>query len=436
MLLVLGALLALVLVVFRSGLWTSAILLVVWLLTVALRDSVDLSVSVSGVRVTALDMMSLILIMVGVSRLATGGVTTLGRGLALVLVLLLVIHVARGASDFGVQSSVNHARSWIYFASGLIYAATCPTGWDRRVWRLLAAFGLLAGAIAVPYLLLDGVHPATELVYRDGVWVTNRPLTASGALLVLQAAVVTFGLAKRRSTLGAWAVLAAVGVLVALEHRTIWVAGIACAVVGFLWWSSRRLRLGDSTPIGVAGVVLVLLPLAAWAFARTGTLISSAKEVTNSNSTFAWRTTSWNELIAKHHDASQFFGGAPSGADWSRIVNGISVDLSPHDGFVDAYLRFGVPGVVVISVLGFLLWRKRDTIGANVGGLPAEVVGLLVLTQAVFSVAYTLDCVQGLIAGILVSGLAVERTSDATAASRPHPAALAVHRTGRAEAGV
>jgi hypothetical protein len=414
LLLVVGGLLTIAVVALRSGVWTTALLLVVWIATVALRDSTDLSATLGGIRVTALDILSLLLIVVALIRVLAGGVRTVGRGLALLVLALLAIHLARGAADFGLQTAVSQARGWLYFSAALVYGATLAGGWDRRVWKLLVTGGLVLGVISIPYLMIEGVHPASVLTYRDGSWISGRPITAAGALLILQAAILLPALGWRSKQTAAYAALAAAGIVVALEHRTVWVAGLLVALVGFVWWSNRRISAGDSSPIGVTGVMFLLLPLAVWGFMKTGTLLSSAKEATSSNSTFTWRTTSWEQLIGSHHSLADLAGGMPAGGGFKRTIAQQVVDLSPHDGFVDAYLRFGLPGVAVIVLLGFLLWRRRSSVGPA-SGLPAEAVGLLLLTQLTFSVAYTLDTIQGLIAGILVSGLAAKDASEAPA---------------------
>jgi hypothetical protein len=408
------ALLTIALVALRSGVSMTGLLLVVWIATVALRDSVDLSMALGGIRISALDLLSLLLIILAVVRLISGGVGTFGRGLAFLLLALLAIHLARGAADFGLQTAVSQARGWLYFAAGLVYGATFAGGWGRRVWKLLAAGGLVLAAISVPYLMVDGVHPATVMTYRSGVWVTTRPIAATGALLILQAAILLPALGWPSKRAAVWFALAAGAVVVAVEHRTLWVAGIVVSLVGFVWWSNRRIREGDSTPIGATGVALLLLPFAVWGFMQTGTLLTSAKEITSGHSTFSWRTTSWQELIASHHSLGVLASGRPAGASFERVIGQQVVDQSPHDGFVDAYLRFGIPGVAVICLLGFLLWRRRSAVAAAIG-LPAEAVGLLLLTQLVFSVAYTLDSIQGLILGILVSALAVKGAARAPA---------------------
>ena len=127
--------------------------------------------------------------------------------------------------------------------------------------------------------------------------------------------------------------------------------------------------------------------------------------MTSSDSTFTWRTKGWSELLSTHDSPSELATGQPAGAGFARVIDGRLVDVSPHNGFVDAYIRFGLPGVLCLLWLGLLLWFRRSDVGPATG-LTAEAVGLLVLTQLVFSIAYSLDPIQGMIAGILVAGVA------------------------------
>jgi hypothetical protein len=184
------------------------------------------------------------------------------------------------------------------------------------------------------------------------------------------------------------------------------VAGIVVGVGAFVSWSRRRFHEVRPAVLGATGLVFLALPLVAVAFARSGTLISSTKEATSSNSTFTWRTTSWSELLATRHSLSDLSFGGASGVSWSRRIGTSVTDASPHDGFIDGYLRFGLPGVLVVVALGLVLWRSRGDIAGRTA-LTAEATALLLLTQLVFSVTYTLDVVQGLLLGVLVSALAV-----------------------------
>jgi hypothetical protein len=97
--------------------------------------------------------------------------------------------------------------------------------------------------------------------------------------------------------------------------------------------------------------------------------------------------------------------GLPAGTPFDRRINGGVVDVSAHNGFVETYLRFGIPGFLALTFAGLFLWLRRRLV-AQGAGIPEAAVLLLLLSQFVFSIGYSLDAVQGVIAGILVSGLA------------------------------
>ena len=72
--------------------------------------------------------------------------------------------------------------------------------------------------------------------------------------------------------------------------------------------------------------------------------------------------------------------------------------------------------VLVLLAVGLLAWRRRAEISARLGVAPI-LVGLLLLTQLVFSVGYSLDFVQGLVTGVLVSAMAGRAPAPATAST-------------------
>lgn len=390
----------------RSNTATVMVLLAVWVATIAFTNSVDLSVTAAGIRISALDVISTTFGVVGVARALSQGVQNSSRGLALILFGFTGIHIARGIAAVGVQTAVSDARGWFYFSGALVYASTVPNGWDARVWKLLAGVGLFLAAAAVPYLLVDGLHPATQEIFRNGTWTNLRPIVAAGSLLILQSAIIApaLGWPSKRSAF--WFMLGAGAVVVLLQHRTVWVAGLVVAAVGFVSWSARRLHDTRPAVFAATGIVILALPVAIWGFMSTGALVTSAKEAASSNSTFTWRTTSWTDLISSHRSLKDIAFGGGSGSNWNRRIGAGVTDASPHDVFVDGYLRFGLPGVSALVLLGLVLWRRRAEVAVG-SGLAAGTVGLLLLTQLLFGVAYNLDAVQGVIDGILVSGLAV-----------------------------
>lgn len=392
-----------------------AVLALAWIPASAITESLSLSLSLSDFRISAMDALAAVMATAAIVRVLSHGVRAPVRGLALVLLSLLAVNIARGISDFGLQTAINSARPTFYFLAALAFAATVPGGWDKGVWKVVVATGIALAALAVPFWLSRGLGSAESMVLHNGELVTARPLVAAGALVIVQAAILAIAIRWPPRGWAPYAAVACAGAVLLLQHRTVWVAGIAAAIAAFFGWAHRAGRSGDRLVLAALGVALLLLPLAGWAFSRSEPLVRSAKEVTYGKSTFTWRETGWRELLEAHHSPSALAIGEPSGTSYSRRIYRTQVDASAHDGYLETYLRVGIPGLLILLWLGAMLWLRRGRISASTG-LDTQTIGLLLLTQALFSVTFCLDAIQGIVAGALVAGLAA-------ATERAHPTA-------------
>jgi hypothetical protein len=137
-----------------------------------------------------------------------------------------------------------------------------------------------------------------------------------------------------------------------------------------------------------------------------GAFWDSIKEPVSDQSTVIWRTDGWGELIADNDSPSNLLTGNPSGAGFDRIVDAAAIDASAHNHYLDAYVRFGVVGVLLVASLwGLLVVRAR--LAAEGAGLEPRPVILLLVTQLAFSLTYALDVSQGIVAGALACGLSL-----------------------------
>jgi len=396
-----------------------AVLVLVWIPANAITESLSLSVSLSGFRISAMDAVAAVMAMVAIVRVFSHGIRGLASGLALALLSLLALHIVRGVSDFGLQTAINSARPTFYFVAALAFAATVPGDWDRRVWKVVVAAGIALSVIAVPFWLSRGLGSAESMVIHNGELVTARPLVAAGALVIVQAAIIAIAIRWPSRSAAAYIAVGCAGAALLLQHRTVWVAGVAAAVAGFFGWAGRAGRSGDRLVLAAVGIALLLLPLAGLAFSRSEPLVRSAKEVTYGKSTFTWRETGWKELLEAHHSPSTLAIGEPSGTSYNRRIYRTQVDVSAHDAYLEMYLRLGIPGLLIMICLEALLWLRRREISASVG-LDAQAVGLLVLTQVLFSITFSPDAIQGIVAGVLVAGFgAAAKRAQRTAGLRP-----------------
>ncbi len=389
-----------VLLAIRTPLAIAAIVLATFFITQGIRDSYQFPLHFGSTNIYLLDLLSLALVAVGIYRAVESRRLSSPRLLVFALLLLLGVHFLRGVADYGLTDAFNKSRGYIYFIAPIVYAATVKR-WDARVWRLLPVTGLALLGLACFYYVSEGYHAAGEFVTRNGSYTDVRPITAAGALVVLDSVVLLSILRwpSRRVVLLA-AMISAVG-LIALQERTVWIAAAAAGFVGLCSWAAARTwnarQLAAATAASLASVCLIVP-----AFLLSHSLRSDITEVTNSNSTFSWRVTGWRGLISKYHSFTDMVFGLPSGMNLERKIGLGQVNVSAHSLYVDQYLRFGIPGVILIVVLGFLLWRRRQRIAPEIGLTPT-CVALLLLVMFVFGIAWQLNSVQGLILGVLVA---------------------------------
>ena len=169
-------------------------------------------------------------------------------------------------------------------------------------------------------MLTEGVQSSSAFVFRNAEWVTSRSIVATGALLILQAAILAPVIGWPSKGAALLVMFGAGGIVVLLQHRTVWLAGLLVAIIGFVWWSKRQPRDRPGTVFAATGVALILLPIAVWGFLQAGALVDSAEETVSRDSTATWRTTGWEQLIAANDSPSALAGGAPSGVDLTRVV--------------------------------------------------------------------------------------------------------------------
>jgi O-antigen ligase len=390
-----GAILAVfVFLMLRGSLTVAAVILVVFIVTQGIRDSYQFPLVFRGTSIYLLDLLSLALVSVGVYRALSSKVVNTPLILVFSLLLLVGVHFLWGAADYGIHDAFNKSRGALWFIAPIVYAATVRRDWDARLWRLFPVTGLALLGIACFYYFKDGFHAAGDYTSLNGELVNRRPVTSSGALLVLDAIVLMSVIRwpSRRVVLSA-ALISAVG-LIALQERTAWMVALVVGVISLGTWAAGRSWNPKQLAIS-AGVALGTVLLVVFAFLQSHALSSSVHEMTKPNSTIRWRITVWRELIAKYHSLSDGIFGLPAGPNFW-----------PHSLYVGYYLRFGIPGVLLILGLGFVLWKRRREIAPRVGLTPA-CVGLLLLVQFLHGLVWDpdLNLLQGFILGVFVAAL-------------------------------
>jgi hypothetical protein len=346
------------------------------------------------------DAVAAALLCVGVYRLTTidlGPAVVLSVGL---LSILLVVHIAWGALRFGIEPSVTGSRGWIYFVATLLYASTVIRPWSSQARTLLIAAAGVLSIIGLVQILQNGFPSASETVETGGITYSARPLVAAAALVLLQSLILLFGSRHRAVTPGIILLgILLAGMIISLQHRTVWVAAICVAPFAYWAWA---LQASERRRNAVTGIAVISLPLVVIAFTHTSDLRASVETTRGDRTTFTWRIDSWVSLTKRYDSVQDRLVGVPSGISLAREIQGIRRTESAHSLYVDALLSFGILGVAAVVNLWLMVFRRRDQAGIAFGVSGVAVIALIA-SQVIFGITYNLGAVQGAILGILLS---------------------------------
>jgi hypothetical protein len=353
-----------------------------------------------GLNVTPNDVVYGLLLGAGGLRLLRTDTLSWQQRVLLVLFAVGVASIVRGASHFGVDSAVNEARKFIYFTGGALYVSTLVPRrhfLDRAAWLWLILATLLA---AVGLLRMAGILGSGG----EGFASQDRPLDSHQALIIAQGGFI--GLAALREGGNRFAGLLApifLAMVVLTRHRTVWVV----VLVGLVVYVATHLELArKALGLIVAGaVVTAVLLVTVFDAGETRTTEQLAQTATYVD-TFDWRLEGWMSLLTDRRATEvDIVLGEPFGAGFERIVEGRLVDVSPHNWYIELYLRVGLLGLAAFLLLvsrAAMELRHDDGRG---GLLPNRVLLVLLATHLVYFLAYDPRHVQGLMLGLFLCAM-------------------------------
>ena len=363
---------------------------------------------VLGIVVYGRDAVFLALLTAGVIRLGRRASRPERSGLAgaawWALLALAAVSLLRGVHAHGANLAGNDFRPAFYLLAGLVGLAAQPkaTTCVRDIVDVWIGVALLL--VAVGFARLVGVTVGVPIDQQP--FLNGRPLYAWPTLVIAHAALLSFfavPLKSRWARLPGLPHLFVIGVLL-FRHRTVW-AALAIAIVAMLMMASR-----DRSPAGeggnrqwagvlVGGGVLALLLLAGKGESLEQDLTTATETATSQGSTFLWRVEGWKALLEDQGANPQdLVFGIPYGAGYHREVFDAEVEYSPHSWYVQTVNRVGVLGCGLM-VLGLVRLFRR---GRESGLLPSKLGALLVLSTAVYGIAYYPPEVAGMLLGLVV----------------------------------
>jgi hypothetical protein len=396
----------------RRAEFGAALLLGATLLNAILIERVPSVTLPGGIRVQLHDAVFALVLAAGILRMLRMPRFAPLQRWVVVLCVMLLLSLARGAMAFGPQHAIAEFRLFLAFVSGALYLATfTPSA------RLNDQIGKLWLATSVPMMILvclrwldtlagiDLGVPAEQFGADAAIKVLNGPYTfflANAALLTVPFWQGRDERARRLTRLGTLLLL----FVVLLNRRTVWLSmiiGIAVLMV-----RGRRLRR-RAVAMVIGGV---LLAVAAYVALGGSSGEDSVLRPAAGTGTLDWRIQGWTELLGGMSDRPmEWLIGEPIGSGFTRVVQGLEVEAEPHNFYVMTLLRAGVVGLLALIgvTLGLLraLWRAPP--GGGGGGLLATgVFPALLAMQAVWFLTWIPGMEQGIITGLAVGLVAAQ----------------------------
>lgn len=365
-----------------------------------------------SVSVDLADLVFVLLLVAAVGRLLRVRRLSPLQVLMVAFGLLVLYSVLRGAASFGFQDAVNEARKYLYFTAGALYFSTATPG--REVSDRLGWIWMVGAAAVLALALLRWAGAAAGVT--GGILGTGggvRVLPAAAALILAQGFFLSLHWWRRPT--GPALRLAAPALLVtvlALQHRTVWVV----CLVGLAVLLVRRRALARgflaSLTLGVAASAV----LAFTVFEGAGEqIVADLSDRATDLRTFQWRVAGWEALITESGPGTveEIAVGQPFGAGWERRVDGGVVHVSPHNFFVETYLRLGLAGLASLVAVYAIALRGLH-FGRGPGGLlSGDALLAVLLTHLVYYITYTPDLSQSVLVGVAAGAVMV--------GSRPGP---------------
>ena len=313
------------------------------------------------------DTVSIILLAAGLIRFSRNlGKPGLFRVFGLGFILVFAFSLIRGMFLFGVASASNEARTYVGELLSLLYFATIPTDGCtiKKFVKAYLIFGsVLVGIAILHYLGLNVGASYQPLVSAVGDIEKNRALSAASAEPIALCFIFSVGWVTHRRSPRFFLFLPVIfgGMVVLLQHRTIWVALLICALATPFIDRAMARRL---IPVGILAGVLAFF-MALWVYGTNSSATDQFEDSSTNLGTWGYRVETWTGLLSDDETFLSVLAGIPVGTPTIHYdaSEGAYVEMPPHSEYVSLYLRFGVFGLTLFLIFllrpVFLLGTQR-----------------------------------------------------------------------------
>lgn len=362
--------------------------------------------AIAGIAIQLKDVVFSVITVAVVAKFLRGWRPTRMQRRFLLVTVILVASIVRGAVGIGIPAAVNEARVHLFFMAPVLYASLAMPTADLRervanLWQGYAA-ALMALAVlrwAIVFGGLPGRGSWFDPAYGGLRVIKSDETMVVGLALIILVPLVIRGEATRRQL--QLAVLFGGGVLL-LQHRSV----ISMVLLGVLVqvWSNRSMisRAALFTLLGIGAIGAVVF----FALADGQVAVDVGSSQVAGTGTFEWRVEGWQALIRRFADRGPFIWlfGEPFGSGWDRVLpsTGQTVSVGPHNMYVELLLRIGVVGLLVfVGILGYAWVQLRGTGPAGRGVLLDDsTLSAAIVAFSVFMIPYQLFFETGILLGL------------------------------------
>ncbi len=333
----------------------------------------------------------------------------------LLLGVMIFISFALGLAQFGKAAGTDFRNYFYIWSTGLYFwSFRYDEARTRRIvigWLACSVFlvGLACFRWAAEWMNLPIASS-----WRDTGAVSEFRVLPSGATLFLAQSfmILAYRVTARAASRWTWfAVLILLATVIAMQHRSVWIATVA-GILGLYVFMPGRIRL-KLTKAAVIGAVLVGIPaIGLIAYGSLDKLVYSVQTSLVSGADFergtaGGRIYGWNQLLQQMHPADYIIG-KPFGSGYERreVPNARWLaTYDPHNFYLQTLLRAGVIGLFLWLAIYFISMKRA--LGKGAGGewadLPPRLLCVLLVTQLAYTIAYRLSYEQAILIGLVMS---------------------------------
>jgi len=304
------------------------------------------------------DTVNIILLAAGLIRFSRVlGRPGLFRVVGLCFILVFFFSLIRGMLIFGIVPASNEGRTYVGELLSLLYFATIPTDevTIKKFVKAYLIFGCALVGVAILHYLGLNIGPSYEALFSSvGDIEKNRALPSAAAEALAICFIFSIGWVTHRRGSRYLSYLPVVfgGMIVLLQHRTIWAALLICALSTPFIDRAIAVRL---IPVGIFAGILAFF-LAVWVYGTNSSATDQFEDSSTNLGTWGYRVETWDGLLFDEDTTLlSVLAGEPVGTPALHFdtYSGTYVEMPAHSEYINLYIRVGLIGLILFLV--FLL---------------------------------------------------------------------------------